>query len=333
MMRLKNFMQSVVDSVKKVKTFLTSKIFYSYILISIPLVVLIAILFDIFLYVFDPAHLPEPIVKLGTLAWTVILGSVGLVGLLARKQLPHYFKLYYTYIQNSLPTRHLLFAVLIASLITASLVPYIQYSAPPRTAIPYTAYSGTVFINDPLTSNRLGWVTDQAEQKSCKFTNSGYEVYADNINKPQACFANKTQHLTDFALQIEMTLEKGIVGGILFRDSYLLILIGNSFTTGSFNLYAYIRNGNRMTLTPECDPIATGCPIGESFASQQTVTVTIIARGASLELYVDSHKLQVLTSEVSSTGRIGVFAETAQGQQDAQTKVLFANMRIWTNIA
>ncbi len=335
--RLQKFIQSVVDFVKKAKTVLTWRIFCSYLLISVPLALLFAILFDIGLYVFDPMRLPLYIMRLASIFWTILIGLVGFVGgLLASKRFFSYIKRLRSFKQNSLPTRRLKLAVSIASLITALIYPCYQaiasYSGPPRTAIPNTPYSGMVVINDRLTSNRLGWEAIPSQKNSCAFTDAGYEVRADNINKSQTCLADKT-NLGDFALQIEMTLKTGDVGGIWFRDSYLLILLGNSFTDGFFDLYAVTRNGYRTDLLPECNPIQTGCPIGESFAPQQTVTVTIIARDTSIELYVDTFRVKTLTNGVSPTGSIGVFAEIANGQQDAQTDVLFANMRIWTNIA
>ncbi len=337
MPRLQKFIQSVVAFVIKAKTVLTWRIFCSYLLIALPLAFLVAILFDIFLYALDPMRLPIPIIRLGSISWAILIGLAGFVGgLLATKRLLSYIKRLGGFIQSSLPTRHLKFAVIIASTITALIYPCYQaiasYSSPPRTAIPNTPYTGTVVINDPLTSNRLGWEALPSQKNSCAFTGAGYEVRADNINKAQTCLADKT-NFGDFALQIEMTLKTGVVGGIWFRDDYLLILLGNSFTDGNFDLYAVAQNGYRTNLIPECNPIQTGCSIGESFAPQQTVTVTVIARDTTIDLYVDTFRVKTLTNGVSPTGRIGVFAQIANGQQDAQTDVLFANMRIWTNVA
>ncbi len=335
--QLQKFIRSVVGFAKKAKTVLTWRIFGSYVLIALPLAFLFAVLFDISLYAADPTRLPLPIIRLGSISWAILAGLVsGVVVLVASKRFLSWLERLRSFVQDSLPNRRLKLAVGIASIITALLYPCYQvvasYSGPPRTAIPNTPYSGMVVINDPLTSNRLGWEAVPSQKNSCAFTDAGYEVRADNINKAQTCLADKT-NFGDFAFQIEMTLKTGDVGGIWFRDNYLLILLGNSFTYGYFDLYAFQQNGYRTELLPECDPIQTGCPIGESFRPQQTVTVTIIAIGTSIELYVDTFKVKTLTNGVSSSGKIGVFAEIANGQQDAQTDILFANMRIWTNIA
>lgn len=336
--RLRKRLQSAVDFVKRAKAALTWKVFGSYLLLALPLVFVFAVLADIGLYVVDPTRLPLPIIRLGTIAWAILAGLVSAVlVLLASKRFLGWLGQLWGFVKASLPTRRLQLSVSIACIITALIYPCCQvvaaYSGPPRTAIPNTSYTGTVAVNDPLTSNRLGWQTRPTPKSSCTFTNAGYEVLAGEANNPQACLADKT-NFGDFALQVEMTLEKGAVGGVLFRDRYLLILIGNPYTTGFFNLYAYMQNGSRASLTPSCDPLQlqTGCPIEESVAPQQTVTVTIVAIGTSIELYVDTHKIQTLTNGVSSTGRIGVFAEIASGQPDTQTDVLFANMRVWTNI-
>jgi hypothetical protein len=337
--RLQKFIKSVVDFVKKAKIALTWKVFGSYLLVALPLVFVFAILVDIGLYVVDPMRLPLPIIRLGTIAWAILAGLVSaVVVLLASKRFLSWLGQLWGFVKGSLPTRQLKLAVSIACVITALIYPCYQviasYSGSPRTAIPNTPYTGTVVVNDPLTSNRLRWDAPPSQKGSCTFTDAGYEVRAGDVNNPQACFAAKT-NFGDFALQAEMTLEKGAVGGILFRNSYLLILIGNPYTTGFFDLYVYMQNRDRANLTPSCDPlqVQTGCPIGESFAPQQTVTITIVARGTSIDLYVDTHKVQTLTNGVSSTGQVGVFAEIANGQPDTQTDVLFANMRIWTDIA
>jgi len=290
------------------------------------------------LYVVDPGRLPLPIIRLGAVAWAILIGLAGFIGgLLITKRFLGYLKQSGGFIQSSLPTRQLKLVVGTASLVTALIYPCCQtvasYAGPPRTAIPNTpSYSGTVVVDDPLTSNRLGWEAIPPQKNYCVFTAAGYEVRADHINKLQTCLAGKT-NFSSFALQIEMTLKSGNVGGIWFRGSYLLILLGNSFTEGYFDLYAFERDGYRTDLLPECNPIQTGCRIGESFAPQQTVTVTIVARGTSIEVYVDTFRVRTLTNGVSSTGWIGVFAELANGQHDKQTDVMFANMRIWTHVA
>jgi hypothetical protein len=335
--RLQKFIRSVVDFAKKAKIALTWKVFFAYVLMALPLAFLFAILFDIFLYAFDPMRLPLPLIRLGTISWAILIGLAGFAGgLLARKRLLSYIKQVWGFIQSSLPAPQLKLTIRIASLITALIVlscqAIVTYSSPPRTAIPNTPYSGMVVVNDPLTSNRLGWEVIPAGINSCVFTGDGYEVRANRANMRQSCFANKI-NLSDFAVQVDMTLKAGYLGGIWFRDRYQLLLLGNSYTDGYFELYAVTHNGYFTQLLPECNAIQTGCPIGESLRQQQTVTATIIARGTTIEVYIDTLKVKTLTNGVSSSGEIGLFAEIANGEQVSQADVLFANMRIWTDIA
>jgi len=336
-LRLQNFIQSVIKLINKAKTARTRRIFYSYLLIALPLAFLFAILFDIVLYVIDPMRLPLPIIRLGTISWAILAGLVsGVVVLVASKRFLNWLGQLCSFIRASLPTRQLQFAVGIASFITALLYPCYQttasYAGLPHSAIPNTPYTGTVVISDPLTSNRLGWQAIPSQKNSCIFTAAGYEVHADNINKPQTCLAEKT-NFSDFALQIEVTLKAGDVGGIWFRDRYELALLSNISPYGFADLYAFTQDGYQTELFPKCTPLQTGCYIGESFAPQQTITVTIVAIGPSIEIYVDTFIVRKLTNEISLTGQIGVFAAVADGQTDAQTDALFANMTIWTNIA
>ncbi len=334
--RLQKCIRPVMDFIKKAKTALTWRVFGSYLLIALPLVFLFAILFDIGLYIADPMRLPLPIIRLGTIAWAILAGLVsGVLVLVASKRFLGWLKQSHSFVQASLPTRRLKLAVGIASLITALIYPCYQaiasYSGLPRTAIPNTPYTGTVVVNDPLTSNRLGWEAIPSQQNACIFTTSGYEVRADNKSKLQMCLADKT-NFSDFALQVEMTLMMGDISGILFRDRYLLTLMGGPIE-GYLDLTVMTQNGYITDLLPKCYPLSPGCLIGESLVPQQTVTITIVARGTSIELYVDAYRERMLTNEVSSTGSIGVLAAVTDGQQDAQTEALFANMRIWTNIA
>ena len=335
--RMQKFIQSLIDFTKKAKAVVTWPVFGSFLLMALPLALLFAILFDIFLYALDPMRLPLFIVRLGGIT-VLLLGLLVtlIVVLVASQPFRRFIKELNSFVQNSLQTPRLKKTIYIASILASLLYPCVQattaYSSPPRTTIPNTPYSGTVVVSDPLIANRLGWVAIPPQKNSCAFTDSGYEVRAGNVNKNQTCLADKT-NFSDFALQIEMTLKTGIVGGIWFRNQYLLELAGNPYSYGYFNLYAFTQNIYLTSLLPRCDPTQTGCPIGENFAPQQTITITVVARGNSIELYFDTYRMRTITNGVSSTGSIGVFAQKENGQQDAQTDVLFANMRIWTDIA
>lgn len=322
----------------RVKLTVTKRLLFAYLLIALPLVLLLAILVDTVLYAINPLLLPPPIIRFASLYWTILVGLIGgMVVLLASKRFLDSARRVYHFLQDSLPTRRLKFIIGVASLITALLYPCSQvvasYYGPQRTAIPNTPYSGSVLLKDPLTTNSLGWKALPSPKSSCTFTNAGYEVLAKDKKTRQLCLAHAAStYLHDFALQVEMTMKVGAVGGILFRDRYLLTLIGNSYAQGSFDLEAMIRDGNVTELLPSCYPFDGGCFIGESVAPEQTVTITVIARGTTLEVYIDMLRVKTLTNGVSAVGGIGLFAEIANGQPDAYTDVLFSNLSIWTDV-
>ena len=328
--RLRKLIQSLVDLAKKAKAALTRRVVGVYLLFTF----LFAVIFETLLYLFVPADLPPLVIRLGSIIWSIIavVFAGGLLALLANKEVLAWLGKLPKFVEASFVTRKAKRVVIIASIVTALLYPLYQViAAPSRTAISDTPYSGTVVVDDPLTSNRLGWDAVPSLQNGCVFTASGYEVRADSKSKLQACFANKT-NFSDFALQMEMTLIAGEVGGVVFRGHYFLYLTAGP-VVGYLDLSASTQNGYPTDLLPNCEPFQPGCSIGESLVQGQTVTITIIARGTSLELYVDTIRVRTLTNGVSLAGNIGVFAAVESGQQDAQTEALFASMRIWTDIA
>lgn len=329
MSRLRKLIQSLVGLAKKAKPALTRRVVGVFLLYTL----VFTVIFEALVYVFVPSALPPFIIRFGSFIWGILaITLAGGVLALATKEIRDWLGGLSKFVEASFVTRKVKYVVIIASIVTALLYPLYQVIASPsRIAISNTPYSGTVIFDDPLTSNHLGWDAVPAVQNGCVFTTSGYEVHADSKNKLQACFANKTS-FSDFALQLEMTLMAGEVGGIIFRGDYFLYLTAGP-VVGYLDLSASTRNGYITDLLPNCEPFQAGCSIGESLVKGQTVVITVIARGTSLELYVDRIRVRTLTNGVSLAGNIGVFAAIENGQQDVQTKALFAGMRIWTNVA
>jgi len=294
-----------------------------------PLAFLLGLILDIVLYSINPALLPVPIVRLANISWTLL---VGLAGLLAGLSLAS--KRALKYLGQSLPTRRLKITVGTLALLTALLYPGWQLGmslfGPHRVAIVNTPYSGVEVTDNLLTTNRVRWEASPSRRDACTLTGAGYEVRATQPDIIQGCTATAT-NFSDFAFQIEMTLIQGEGGGIFFRDSQsgtyeLQVLHG-----GYFKLYASDSNGYQ-SLTPDCEIGPTGCYVGEYLDTGLTITITVVARDASIEIYFNNLKMPSVTSRVSLHGSIGVFALTAKGQPVAQTVVDFANAVIWTDL-
>ena len=336
--RLQKLIQPVGNFIKMIKAALTWRVFLVYVVITCVASFLFVVFLYTYLYIFDPTRLPSSALRPVVIFWSIIgallIGGFAVV-IFANKNFLSLLGKTRDFVQNSLPSGRIKLVVITASLITALIYPCWQaiayYSVPPITAIPNTPYSGMIAIDDSLSSNHLGWVATPSHQSACTFTLAGYEVRANNGNSLQFCIANKT-NFSDFALQVEMTLMSGEIGGVLFRDRYLLALIGSPYN-GFYDISAITKNKYETNLLPSCDPIQQGCPIGESIAQQQTVTITLIARGTSIEIYFDGYRMRTVNNGVSSSGGVGFFTGVAKGQEDAQSDVLFANLRIWTDVS
>ncbi len=234
------------------KAALTRRVVGIYLLFTL----LAAVIFESLLYLFAPADLPPLIIRLGSIVWGVIVVVLagGVLALLSNKEVRDWLGGLPKFVEASFVTRKVRRVVIISSIVTALLYPLYQVIASPsRTAIPNTSYSGTMVVNDPLTSNNLGWDAVPSQPNGCIFTAAGYEVRVDRKSTLQDCFANKT-NFSDFALQVQMTLMAGDVGGILFRDSYVLNLTSGS-PQGSVDLEALPPDGQPTYLIPACLPL------------------------------------------------------------------------------
>lgn len=119
---------------------------------------LFAVIFETLLYLFVPADLPSLIIRLGSIGWGIlaVVLAGGVLALLANKEVLAWLGQLPKFVEASFVTRTVKRVVIIASIVTALLYPLYQVVAPSRTAIPNTSYSGTMVVNDPLTSNNLG---------------------------------------------------------------------------------------------------------------------------------------------------------------------------------
>jgi hypothetical protein len=75
------------------------------------------------------------------------------------------------------------------------------------------ATSGTPVLDDPLNDNSKGNIWD--ENKYCVFSDGAYHVKYGQPDNFQVCYAQPIYN--NFAFQVQMTIFKGIYGGIVFR--------------------------------------------------------------------------------------------------------------------
>jgi len=198
---------------------------------------------------------------------------------------------------------------------------------------PYPPGGGTLVLNDPLKDNSLGYNWDSynpsdfqnGSDRFCQFTNG---AYIDQEATPQSnfpCLAHNLD-LSDFAIQVEMTLMAGDFGGIDCRDdsahdrSYDFF-IGQDGAY-EFDLLGADSTGNHTkALTSGTLP-----PSVFHAGYNQSNLIAVVARGNTIDLYVNQHHITSVNVTTSSHGLLGMEADSVN---QTKTTVAFRNIKIW----
>jgi hypothetical protein len=177
------------------------------------------------------------------------------------------------------------------------------------------ATSGNPILNDPLTrQDANSW--DQGN--NCFFTNNAYHVKETDKGFFFYCIA-ESSNFSNFAYQIQMNFIQGNSGGIIFRADganarFYFFRIG---LNGTYDLYVYVdRVGSHAkTLTHGTS----------SLISNHSDTLTVVARGSNLYLYVNKQYLTSLSDGSLTSGQIGVAADYT----DQPTEIAFNQAQVW----
>lgn len=180
-------------------------------------------------------------------------------------------------------------------------------------------FSANLKLNDPLVDNSRGngWETNN----SCKFSGSAYHVSESQQNTYTPCTALNTK-FSNFTFQVEMTIIKGDIGGLIFRADV---------TNAKF--YRLIVNQDQSyILLVAVDTTGTNVRGLKSDTSQlinqgldQTNLVAIVARGDSISFYVNKQLVTTVTDSTYSQGQIGVVAQDLTNP----TEVVYSNAKVW----
>nr|MBA2286940.1 DUF1080 domain-containing protein [Ktedonobacteraceae bacterium] len=183
------------------------------------------------------------------------------------------------------------------------------------------ATSATPVLNDPLNAQSSnGWSTHKnADGSGCAFTGNTLHVTTTASTRGADCLAQATT-FNDFAYQVQMTIAKGDDGGVVFRldtgaSKLYFFAIG---TDGSYLLVASGTSGQKLLAGGTSPFITKGV--------NQPNTLTIIARGTAIDLYVNKQFVTKADDNGSSSGLIGVFASNTQS---TTTDVAFTNAQVW----
>lgn len=183
----------------------------------------------------------------------------------------------------------------------------------------------TPVLDDPLSSPSLTslWAVTLSSSSggSCTFTGGSYHSTISNTGFFQPCYALNTNY-SNFAFQVNMTIVKGNLGGVLFRansahDRFYLFRAG---TDGSFALYSYAntRGSQAVLLLNGSSPGLKGL--------NQSNEITLIAQRSTMYFYLNRQYVGSVNNGAYSTGQIGVFAESSTNPTD----VAFSHAKVWT---
>ncbi len=173
-------------------------------------------------------------------------------------------------------------------------------------------------LNDPLQNSSLyNWDTGAG----CTFTNGAYHITMAKKGFFLYCTAQNTD-FSNFAYQVQMRIVTGDFGGIIFRadtvnTKFYLFRIGQD---GSYNLFYYPdkEGTHSKSLVSGISPLINA-------GTNQDNLIAVIARGSSIDLYINKKYLISVTDSSLTTGKIGVVAEDSTNPAD----VAYGQVQVW----
>lgn len=185
-----------------------------------------------------------------------------------------------------------------------------------------------------------GWDTTEG----CAFIGGAYHVQVQKKNDTNLCFA-EVNTFSNFAFQAQMIIIHGDGGGggIIFRSNghnknskMYRFRVGQD---ASYDLYTQDPDNNIYARLGSCpyptDPNLNSSLLPTNSADlsssavnmglKQPNTLTVIAKGHNIGLYINSQLLLFVCNNFSSSGLIGLFASSYK----QPSEVMFQNAKLW----
>ena len=209
--------------------------------------------------------------------------------------------------------------------VTSANKPTVQATAPITTTSPQDLYtqvmSRTPTLNDPLTAQDANSWQDLATLKACTFTGGELHLHGS----AGTCIGEST-NFSDFAYQVKMTIISGNIGGITFRFD----AINRKFYYFAINpdgLYAVVYAGGGTSSANNEKLLASATSSAITAGLNQPNTLTVIARGSTINIYINTQFITTLTDSSSTIGAIGMLGGNSGG---STSDVAFSNVQVWT---
>jgi len=192
---------------------------------------------------------------------------------------------------------------------------------------PYPPNTGKLALNDPLHDNSKGYNWDSGNSGStkfgtCNFIAGVYHAKAISNGAYHYCAARQT-NFVNFAYEVELTINSGDCGGIIFRadfsnfNYYYFSICQN----GSYQLLVFKGQQNDTTLRQGSLNPAITTGLGQSNL------IAVVANGNALNLYVNKQQIESITDTTYSQGQVGVLVGNDVSNP---TEVVFTNAKVWT---
>jgi hypothetical protein len=194
-------------------------------------------------------------------------------------------------------------------------------SAIANNANPYSPYTGSLIINDPL-SHPVKWKASSGSvDNACQFSQGKYHIHTSQFKRPFGCLAQNLD-FSNMVFEVKLMFVKGDCGGLLFRS-------GN--TVGQFYALKVCQDGS-YDLSIYKDGTDANAIVLKDYSSSiinkganQSNTIAIVANGGSIDIYINTEKVDSLTDNTYSHGQIGLLAEALS----TPTEMAFSIARVW----
>ena len=182
--------------------------------------------------------------------------------------------------------------------------------------------SSPPLLTDPLRDNSGNHKWDQTSGRvdgMCVFTGGDYHVIEARQGFFQPCLAEAT-NFSDFAYQVQMTIDTGTQDGIMFRansitGSFYLFRIGTD-STYALDLY----HNSKLALT-----LSSGYSAAIATGLKQANEIAVIAYKRNLYLYANQQFITSVSDNSLDSGKIGMAAI----DYSIPTQAEFSNAQVW----
>src|SRR6266516_5603612 len=195
--------------------------------------------------------------------------------------------------------------LLLLLLIGAGVFTRFYYLAPSHN--PYTLNMGMLVLNDPLHDNSQGYKWDETPASSlggtCGFIAGAYHSIAANFDTTICRPGAANTDFSDLTYEVKITIYKGDIGGIVFRDnpttnfSYVFTVD----VRGNYTLSKDDGSGHLSTLRSGTNVAIDNGPVASNL-------LAVVATGDMISLYANNTQLVAQVQDSSyKRGQIGIY--------------------------